>query len=94
MLRLCICSRHRAKYRKWNNKNIKVLYYILKFSYSKSDIQPDDGYICIVETCSFFYICDTICVLTINPFFINAFKILEGRSKEKRLRDTIVYRIA
>jgi len=58
MFRLYIrlCSRHRVKYRTWNKKTIKliVLYFIVFLS--KSDNQPDDGYIFITETCSCLYI--------------------------------------
>jgi hypothetical protein len=30
-------------------------------SYSRSYIQPDDGYICIAETCIYFYIMIQVC---------------------------------
>ena len=34
----------------------------LLISYLRYYIQPDDGYICRVETCSCVYVCDKSCV--------------------------------
>jgi hypothetical protein len=41
-----------------------VLYCIVLFSYSRSPMQSDDGYICTAETCSCCYMCDRSCVQT------------------------------
>ena len=60
LLRLYTGRHHQAGFRNLNKKTIRMQYKknVILFSYSIFLFQPDEGYICIAETCSSFYMYD------------------------------------
>jgi len=65
------------------------------FEQHENSFHPDDGYICIAKTCSYVYVYDKSCVLTVMLLFFLYIHILEhnGDVVSKNLKNGLTLRL-